>query len=187
MKKDDKPIGSLKDFLLKGRKKSTIAREGRRSTTFLKNRLKDFQKQTKKNQVSRPTVGNMYLFQYSAKHDDKLPYWDRFPLILHLGSKKGGFAGLNLHYIAPRKRVLVLDKLIALSNLRTLSSRSKLKISYQIVKSATKYYKHTYKHYLYSQMRSKLIKIEAQDWQEVVLLPLANFKGASKTQVYNDA
>lgn len=190
MENDTQPITSLKDFLLKGKKKDSIARQSRRSSTFLKNKINNFQKQTKKNQVSRPTIGNMYLFHYSAKHDDKLPYWDRFPLILHLGTKKGlkgGFAGLNLHYIPPRKRAIVLDKLIAVSKLRTLSERSKLKISYDIVKAATKFYKATYKNYLYTQMRSKFIKIPATEWHEVVSLPLANFKGASKSRVYKDS
>ena len=184
---DKKSQSSLKDFLLTGRKKSSIERASRRSKTFLSNRIKDFSKQTKKNQVSRPTIGNMYLFQYSAKLDGKLPYWDRFPLILAVGPKAGGFAGSNLHYLPPRKRVLVLDKLIAVSKIRKLTSRSKLKLSYGIVKSASKYYSVTYKHYLYSQLRSKLIKIPADEWHEIVLLPLANFKGATKPQVYKDS
>ena len=186
MKNEDQQ-SSLKDFLLTGRKKSTIERASRRSKTFLSNRIEAFSKQTKKNQVSRPTIGNMYLFQYSAKLDDSLPFWDRFPLILHIGPKKGGFAGLNLHYIPPRKRVLVLDKLIAVSNLRKITERSKLKLSYGVVKSASKYYKVTYKHYLYTQLRSRLIKIPGNDWHEIVMLPLANFKRATKPQVYKDS
>ena len=28
-----------------------------------------------------PMLGNMYSFRYTAKHHNKLPYWDRWPLI----------------------------------------------------------------------------------------------------------
>lgn len=187
---EEQEFTSLKDFLLKGRKKSSLGRQVRRSKTFLQNRIKDFSKQTKRQKTSRPGIGHMYLFQYQAKHDGKLPYWDRFPLILGLGPSKkvsGAFLGLNLHYLPPRKRVLVLDKLIAVSKLRKISERSKLKISYGIVKSASKYYKVATKMYLYSHLKSSFIKINPEEWHEVVLLPLANFKGAPKTQVYKDS
>jgi hypothetical protein len=69
--------------------------------------------------INGSDVGKMYSFKYSAKWDAKLPYWDRFPLILVIspfatikGKMSGAhFVGMNLHYISPRDRALLMDAL----------------------------------------------------------------------------
>ena len=35
-----------------------------------------------------PQYGEMYLFQYDAKHKDILPVWDQFPLIIFAGPSR---------------------------------------------------------------------------------------------------
>ena len=50
---------------------------------------------------------------YDAKHKATLPYYDGFPLILMLGPAKGGFMGLNLHYLPPVVRARLLDAVLA--------------------------------------------------------------------------
>ena len=57
----------------------------------------------------RPKYGVMNLFGYDPKHKDKLPYYDTFPLILPLEPAKGGFMGLNFHYLPPLARVAFLS------------------------------------------------------------------------------
>ena len=42
-------------------------------------------------------IGRMYFFYYDAKNKDKLPQWDRFPLVLPIERYGNGFLGLNLH------------------------------------------------------------------------------------------
>ena len=39
------------------------------------------------------------MFFYDAKTQDKLPYWDYFPLCIPIKKYKNGFMGLNLHYL----------------------------------------------------------------------------------------
>jgi hypothetical protein len=53
----------------------------------------------------RPKYGIMNLFGYDPKHKDRLPYYDVFPLIFPLEPAKGGFIGLNFHYLQPGARV----------------------------------------------------------------------------------
>ena len=48
---------------------------------------------------NRGGVGSMYMFFYDAKHRETLPYWDSFPLVIMVQPVKGGFHGLNLHYL----------------------------------------------------------------------------------------
>ena len=63
----------------------------------------------------RPKYGVMNLFAYDPKHKATLPYYDRFPLIMPLQAAKGGFYGLNFHYLPMEQRVKFLRQLSKLS------------------------------------------------------------------------
>ena len=59
--------------------------------------LKDDALQSSANQIS----GSMYMYFYDPKHKKTLPYYDRFPLIFPINKAKGGFLGINMHYLPP--------------------------------------------------------------------------------------
>ena len=59
----------------------------------------------------RPKFGVMNLFAYDPKHKATLPFYDKFPLIMPLQAAKGGFYGLNFHYLPMAQRVLFLRQL----------------------------------------------------------------------------
>ena len=50
---------------------------------------------------SRPSQGRLNLFFYDPKFKKTLPYYDTFPLVLPLDPIKGGFIGMNFHYLPP--------------------------------------------------------------------------------------
>ena len=56
-------------------------------------------------------IGRMYFYFYNPKWKDSLPYYDRFPLVIPIERYQDGFLGLNLHYIHPKQRIILLDKL----------------------------------------------------------------------------
>lgn len=60
---------------------------------------------------SYPVVGHLYMFEYKAKMR-WLPYYDRFPLVYVIKSNQNEFFGANLHYLSPKKRIMVVQKLI---------------------------------------------------------------------------
>ena len=61
----------------------------------------------------RRIIGSMQMFFYDPKHKETLPYYDRFPpLSIILKPAKGGFLGLNLHYLPPILRAQFLDALM---------------------------------------------------------------------------
>lgn len=63
------------------------------------------------NQLRRyARVGRLYLFEYKAKMK-YLPYYDTFPLVYVIKGNADHFFGANLHYLHPKKRMLVIDKL----------------------------------------------------------------------------
>jgi hypothetical protein len=49
--------------------------------------------------TNRIITGEMYLFAYDPKTKEDLPYYDRFPLVFPFRKVKGGFYGINMHYL----------------------------------------------------------------------------------------
>jgi hypothetical protein len=54
--------------------------------------------------------GRIFIFEYKAKMK-YLPYYDQFPLAYVLHATPEYFIGANLHYIHPKKRPLIIQKL----------------------------------------------------------------------------
>lgn len=136
--------------------------------------------------VSKLGIGRMYFFYYNPKHKKTLPYYDEFPLVIPIEYYDDGFLGLNLHYLPPRLRAILLAKLVEISGNRTLTERSKLAISYSVLKSLSKnsYYKPCIKRYLKSQYASKFLKVDGDEWQVAVSLPVAKWKKRTAAYVY---
>lgn len=137
----------------------------------------------------RPEIGKMYFFMYDPKHKDKLPYYDVFPLVIVADGAKDGFYGLNFHYLPHRQRAILMDALYDVISDDNYDRNTKLKISYNLLKSASKYkqFKPTFKRYLFSKMGSKLIEIESSEWDIAMMLPLEDFKKSSNSKVWKDS
>ena len=134
-------------------------------------------------------IGKMYFYFYDPKTKDKMKYYDRFPLVIPIENYKDGFLGLNLHYIHPRQRIILLDKLSETSSNKTFDERTKLKISYAYLAAASKVFEATpcIKRYLYSNIESRFLEITANEWDIAVMLPVESFVGASTSKVYSDS
>jgi len=139
--------------------------------------------------VDKIKLGNLYLFTYDAKHAATLPYFDRFPLIFPIGLAKGGFLGINLHYLPPMLRAKLMDALYTVTNNENYDESTRVKITYNILNSAAKFnmFKPTIKHYLYTQLRSRFIYISPAEWDIALFLPMADFGGVTKQRVYADS
>lgn len=129
----------------------------------------------------------MYLYMYDPKTKDRLPYYDTFPLVLPFEDAKGGFYGLNLHYLPYGLRFELLEQLKRTKNTRTIGKDTELQLSWNLLKSASRFpaVQPTVKRYLYAQIRSRLLRINPQDWSTAAALPVEQFEGASKQTVFN--
>jgi len=138
---------------------------------------------------TRPLVGRMYHYFYDPKYKEELPYYDRFPLTLMVGPAKDGFYGLNLHYIHPMTRALLLDKLMDVATNKRYNENTRLKINYDILSSAAEYreFKPCFKHYLTKHLKSKIVLIPASEWDIAIFLPTEQFKGKNKRSVWNES
>ena len=140
-------------------------------------------------QVRSVEDGSMYLFNYDPKFKKKLPYYDRFPLIFMIGGTQSGFTGVNLHYLPLVLRAKLMDALYSLVSDNRYDEGTKLRISYDILKSTAKYkeFKPCIKKYLGNHVRSSFLKIDPVEWDIALFLPLQRFEKASTSTVYADS
>ena len=138
---------------------------------------------------SRQVYGSMYNFQYDPKTKQTLPYYDRFPLCIPVQKAKGGFYGLNLHYLHPLIRAQFLDELYDITNNNKYDRTTKMKVTYQLLKSTSRmrFFKPCLKHYLSNQIQSPLLLIEPADWEIAIFLPTESFRKVGKETVWNES
>ena len=134
--------------------------------------------------------GAMYLFVYDPKHKATLPYYDKFPLVFPVDFLNDGFTGLNLHYLDYRSRLALFHNLLDFTNKKTMNERTRMQLSYDLLKSAgTKYkaFKPCFKRYLSKHVMSQAVRIEAQDWETALFLPVENFAKKGKSFVWSES
>jgi hypothetical protein len=138
---------------------------------------------------NKTMIGRMYFYFYDPKHKDTLPYYDRFPLVLPVERYPDGFLGLNLHYIHPKQRIILLDKLSDFATNSKYDETTRLRLTYATLASATKAFEATpcIKRYLFNHVESRFLEITADKWDIAALLPFEYFVGASKSKVFRDS
>lgn len=134
-------------------------------------------------------IGRMYFFYYDPKLKDSLPYYDRFPLVIPIEHYPDGILGLNLHYIHPKQRIILLDKLSEFANNDKYDKTTKLRLSYDLLKNVSKIYEMTpcIKRYLFNHIDSRFLEIGANEWDIAALLPVESFVGANSNKVYTES
>lgn len=144
---------------------------------------------SRKSKVATQVIGNMYLFKYDPKHKDTLPYYDRFPLVFPINKAKGGFLGINMHYLPPQLRAQLMDALYDTTTNKKFDESTRLKISYDILNSAAKFrlFAPTIKHYLSKHVQTRFVYMNPSEWDIALFLPLQQFIGAGKQKVWADS
>ena len=135
---------------------------------------------------ARPSVGRLNLFGYNPKLRAKLPYYDIFPLVLPLEPTKGGFMGMNFHYLPPLLRFRLLERMQARASDRRFDSKTRFEVNYDDVKNI-KIVKPTIKKYLYAYCQTGFLRINADDAAVAIYLPVQRFKKAPEATVYADS
>jgi hypothetical protein len=139
--------------------------------------------------VRRFNLGGLYYFYYDAKTKETLPYWDAFPLVIMLERYPDGFLGLNLHYLPLSYRINFLDKLLDFAVYTPDNEIKRLRVTYDIL-SASKRYKEfapCIKQYLYSQIQSKIVAVQPNEWDIAAFLPVHQFKKARAKTVWQES
>lgn len=131
-----------------------------------------------------PFIGKLVLFQYQATTAKDLPYWDKYPIVFPFRLQSDGFYGINLHYLPLDLRARLMDALYTLSSNNNFTPNTRLRLSYDILNSTSKFkfFKPCVKHYLNKGLRSPFVVVPPTQWDIALFLPLERFqKGAAGT------
>ena len=127
-------MASLLDRVSDAVRKGTVGAEVKRSARWFQDKIKGL-KGSLRNQWSstnapkfyreaenkvnpkvlrlRANLGDLFAYYYRPKHMMTLPYYDQFPLVMLIGYEKDTFLGLNFHYLNPKIRAILLDRVTA--------------------------------------------------------------------------
>ncbi len=144
---------------------------------------------TKARLVGEGFIGEMYFFKYDPKTKADMPYYDTFPLVFPINKAKGGFMGLNMHYLPPQLRAQLMDALYGLASDDRYNEDTKLQLSYEVLAKAGQFkaFKPCIKRYLTKHVQSRFIKIEASEWDIALFLPVSQFQKKGARTVWADS
>lgn len=190
-------MASLFDTLQAGAQRAGVTARTKKSREWFQAKVKELGTVNRKallrddalEPTNREIVGSMYMYFYDPKTKETLPYYDRFPLIIMVEQAKGGFYGLNLHYLRPDIRAEFLDELMKLAPKKATDKSRITRMKYDLLKGVQKYkeFKPCFKHYLTGHIKSKMVRVPMTDWEIAIFLPTEQFTKASKTKVWQES
>ena len=135
---------------------------------------------------AKPLIGDMIMYTYNPKFKKTLPYYDMFPLTIMVGPAKDGFYGINLHYLPPKIRAIFLDHLNDTATNQKFNKTTRFKITYNLLKATKKYkyFKPCFKHYLSKHVNSRIMKVDAAEWNIAIFLQTAAFRKKSDAFIW---
>lgn len=128
--------------------------------------------------VSFPQLGKLCAYWYDPKTKDKLPFYDRYPLVMPLDYQENGYVlGLNLHYLPPDARKVLFDQLFAVRARKDLTRENQIMMSYMVLKRTSQFpgWRDCIKRYIPSHFRSRVLEIDPLSWKLAVALPTQQF------------
>ena len=82
-----------------------------------------------------------------------------------------------------------MDKLMENTNNDKWDETTKMKVNYSLLTSVSKlrYFAPCFKHYLFSQVESRMMLVPSSEWEISMYLPTEKFVGANKRDVWRDS
>ena len=126
----------------------------------------------------RAELGDLFCYYYNPKYRATLPYYDMFPMIMLISAEKDTFLGINFHYLRPKWRAVLLDRVSAKLG-SGLPRWSKLRQIRQIAP--------TIKRYRFDHIMRRVVPIEENEQEIAIFLPTERFKKSAKAKVWADS
>ena len=126
----------------------------------------------------RVSLGDLFCYYYNPKYRKTLPYYDMFPMIMLLSAEKETFLGINFHYLRPKWRAILLDRVTAKIG-GGIPKWSKLRKIRQIAP--------TIKRYRFDHIMLKVIPIEEDEQEIAIFLPTEKFKKSGKSKIWTES
>jgi len=152
--------------------------------------IKFLQLLQKTGQLSVPTRlinGQMVFFKYKPTIL-KNTYYDRFPLVLITNVYRGGFDGVNVHFIDEKFRMFLFDAIMReIPTIKTSEEwKTRLMINYNILlaKKKLRYFKPCYRRYRWKGTERRPVVVPFNLWEDMVASNTSRFVNAKQTTVY---
>ena len=126
----------------------------------------------------RASLGDLFCYYYNPKYRKTLPYYDMFPMIMLLKAERDTFLGINFHYLRPKWRAILLDRVSAKIG-GGLPKWNKLRNIRQIAP--------TIKRYRFDHIMRKVVPIEEDEQEIAIFLPTERFRKAGKSKVWSES
>lgn len=156
--------------------------------------LRLLQNSKKLSMPSRIMPGQMIFFKYkpvSESFTRQNKYYDAYPLVLVTEVYRGGFEGVNLHYIGPERRMFLFENMMkSMNKLKAMDEwRTRLSVTYDKLDASRKFkfFKPCYKRYLWEGMKRRPVVIPFQFWEEMVKHETSRFVKAKPATVRRDS
>jgi hypothetical protein len=142
---------------------------------------------------SRLFQGQMVFFKYTPMSESFISrntYYDQYPLVLITGVYRGGFEGVNLHFVDPVKRKFLFDSIMR--GLPTLKAnetwRTRLMVDYDRLDARRqfKYFRPCYRRYLWKGMKRRPVVVPFELWEDMVMGNTERMKNARPVTVYRE-
>lgn len=140
--------------------------------------------ETKHLQTQMFLPGAMHMFAYDPKYKDELPFYDKFPLSLIFSVEGDLVRGINFHYLPYVIRAKLFDKMWMIASKYHNNKQQVMRLNWKLFGNVSKFpeVQPAVKSYLYSHVRSRIIKVPVEDWKTAIFLPVEGF--AKKSQAY---
>ena len=128
----------------------------------------------RRQQEDNIVLGNMFFYKYDPKWAKKLPYWDMYPLVFPFEKASKGFYAV------------LMDQLNKFANNRKYDKTTRLKLSYDLLKGYGRAVP-CVKRYLRDHVVSETVRIDADEWEIAIFLPVERFQKESARTVWKDS
>ena len=143
---------------------------------------------------SRLFQGQMIFFKYdpvSQSFISRNTYYDRFPLVLITDVYRGGFEGINLHFIHPDYRKFLFDTIMR--DLPVVKAsvewRNRVLVDYDRLKARRQFnfFRPCYRRYSWKGMMRRPVIVPFDLWEQMVEGNTFRFVNAKPVTVYRDS
>lgn len=136
-------------------------------------------------------IGMMFTFHYEPETPG-LDYWDKFPLIIKMAEeneREESFLGMNLHYLFPKFRRMVLIFLMTRMTRGENDPESRIAAMTmtKLLRFPAKYGRAGIRRYLYKNIKGRVIRIPPEHWLKVIYLPTHQFVGGRPAKIWLDS
>lgn len=142
------------------------------------------------NGLTRPNntvIGGCFIFNYYPKNANNisvLPYYDRYPIIFVLKHNNSSILGINLHYLPPKARIMLMYTIY--ENTIHQNKQRLLKFDYQNLIKKIGIAKPCIKRYLINNIKS-IYRVDTTNWDLAITLPTQYFVRSSQNVVWKDS